>query len=117
MEVSDAPLVTEVSALHAAPSATDKISIVSKHVVCTMLDMNSLLLPTLCEVVSAASDIEPDIERQLRKQRVAALKARWANRPFTGLSWLDEVSGSILESSPSESEASTLTCPRTGIFR
>ena len=50
------------------------------------------LEPTLCNAVSQirSSRHEQSMDRQLRKQRAAELKARWAGRSFTGLAWLDE---------------------------
>ena len=50
------------------------------------------LEPTLCNAVSQIrySRHEQPMDRQLRKQRAAALTARWAGRSFTGLAWLDE---------------------------
>ena len=46
--------------------------------------------PTLCNLVSELRKKDLPQERQLRKQRVAALRARWADRPFTGPEWLDK---------------------------
>ena len=90
-EIAVDPLETDASALRESPLATDTISDLSTHVACTMDAMNNMLQPTTCEAVMAARGIEPDLDRQLRQQRAAALKARWVNRPYTGLSWLDEV--------------------------
>ena len=57
---------------------------------CNVLAMDDLLQPTLCEVVCAAGQDEQDqaLNRQLRRQWVAALRARWVDRPYPGLSWL-----------------------------
>ena len=54
--------------------------------------IEDFLQPSLCNAVCAIiySRQELPLERQLRKQRVAALMARWEDRPFTGPSWLDK---------------------------
>ena len=58
----------------------------------TTEDFLQLLQPTLCSIVTKIRYSQQDLplERQLRQQRVAALRARWANRPFTGLGWIDQ---------------------------
>jgi len=58
----------------------------------TLDDFLQLLQPTLCSQVSRLRYSQQDLplERQLRMQRVAALRARWANRSFTGLGWIDK---------------------------
>ena len=58
----------------------------------TIEDFLQLLQPTLCSLVSELRYSRQDLplERQLRRQRVAALRARWANRAFTGLGWIDK---------------------------
>ena len=68
----------ETHAAVAAPCSPDPDK--NKYgLVCTPVDMSSLLQSTLCEAVISVSGIEPDMHRQLRKQRAAALKSRWAN--------------------------------------
>ena len=52
--------------------------------------IDDFLQPTLCSLVSELRKKDLPQERQLRKQRVAALRARWADRPFTGPAWLDK---------------------------
>ena len=54
--------------------------------------IDDFLQPSLCSVVCEIRYGRQDLplERQLRKQRAAALRSRWADRPFTGLAWLDK---------------------------
>ena len=54
--------------------------------------IEDLLQSTLCNAVSEIrySRRELPVDRQLRKQRAAALRARWVGRALTGLAWLDE---------------------------
>jgi len=54
--------------------------------------IDDFLQPSLCSLVCEIRYGRRDLplERQLRKQRVAALRARWVDRPFTGLAWLDK---------------------------
>ena len=68
------------------PAPADKAS-------CTLdLAIEDFLQPSLCNAVCAIGfgEGEQALHRQLRKQRAAALKARWVGRQFTGLSWLDK---------------------------
>jgi len=54
--------------------------------------IQDFLQPSLCSLVCEIRYGRHNLplDRQLRKQRAAALRARWADRPFTGLAWLDE---------------------------
>ena len=54
--------------------------------------IDDFLQPTLCSLVCEIRCSRQDLplDRQLRKQRAAALRDRWAERPCTGLAWLDK---------------------------
>ena len=71
----------------AGPSLAPAVAPFADSPVDVYLDLDEWLQPSLCEIVGAAM-YGKALDKQFRQQRVAALRARWVDRPFTGLSWL-----------------------------
>ena len=73
-ELSNQPTVDAITSISAVAASTE--------------DFDGLIaFPMLCEVVSIW-DSDTAQESKLRSERVAALRARWTGKSFTGLSWL-----------------------------
>ena len=71
----------------AGPSLAPAVAPFADSPVDVYLDLDEWLQPSLCEI-ACATILGPAIDKQLRKQRVATLRARWIDQPFTRLSWL-----------------------------
>ena len=78
----------------AAASCNNVFTGESTSISSNLFESAELLAPLLCEVVSKHRCTNRDVhstavyDKLLRKQRAAALRARWVDRPYNGLPWL-----------------------------